>query len=199
MIKKNILMLYFASLSLFGKTQIPVLRSNTSNTEKEASVIFKNFSGQYDFIISFTRESYWWGNKRFFWILGHKQDHWEKLFLSEKQKKNSEWSKPVISKEEFNQNNADSIVNFFNQNRFWELNRDSLNINQREIDDKKNQVFSISDAVNYKFEILSKQEFLIIACYAPEHFLEKIPEIKCREVFIRCRDFFISQLKKTNN
>ncbi len=196
MIRKSLLIISLSGLSYFAKAQIPALKSNTSSAEKEASVIFGSFYGQYDFIISYTRESYWWSNKRSFGILGYRQGHWEKLLLNEKQRKDGKWSKPAIHKIGLNQNAADSIINFFNQNGFWRLDRDSLNINQRKIDDNKNQLFSISDGVNYKFEIMSKQEFLIIESYEPDYLLEKIPEIKCRETFIKCRNFFVSQFNK---
>lgn len=199
MIRKGLLTLPFLILFFASRAQIPALKSNTPIAAKEASLIFKNFDGKYDFVIAFTKESYWWGNRRLYNILAYKQGEWKKLSLSQKQRKNGKWSKPMVVEQEFNQSNGDTIVSFFNRNSFWKLNRDSLNINRKKINDTTVQAFTISDAVNYKFEIVSNNEFLIIESYAPEYLLEKIPEIKCREVFIKCRDFFVSQLKRENN
>ena len=78
---------------------------------------------------------------------------------------------------------------------FYSLNRDSLNISSKKINDKQNEVFSVDDGINYKFEILSKSDFLIIESYEPEYFLQKIPELRSRKEFVKCRDWFLVKYK----
>ena len=194
--KKNLLIAGFVCLSYSVKAQLPVLKSNTTEIEKANSLIYKNFYGKYDFVVSCIEESYWWGNRRFYKIFACKNGRWEKISLSQKEKKNDEWSKPVIHTEEFDKDKADSLMSLLNKNGFWKLNKDSLNITQRRVSEKQDQVFSISDGVNYKFEIFSNKDFQIIESYSPDYFYKKMPEIKCRGIFIRCRDLFLSAYNK---
>jgi hypothetical protein len=180
-------------LNLYTYGQIPVIKSNT--TELEKSTIYKKFQGKYDFLIAYTEESYWWSNKEHYQILGLKEGHWSLITLTSKRKKNGEFTKPSIRIDYFDNNGGQILLSQLNQTNFWALERDSLNIKHRQNPDSTKTEFSLSDGVNFRFEILTKEGFRIIEAYEPEYFFEKIPEIKARQRFIINRDIFRTILK----
>lgn len=178
------------------KAQTLSLTSNTSENDKTTSIIYKNFNNQFDLLIAFNNESYWWGNSKRYTLLAFKEGVCFKGTVSLKKNKHEVWSKPKLKLKKVNCDSAKQIVNYFNEAGFYLLNRDSLNINKKMINDTLFEVFTIDDGVNCKFEILSKKSFLIIESYEPDYFLKKIPELKSRRTFIKCRDFYLSKYKE---
>ncbi len=195
MITKLYRVFFITSLSLlfafFTKAQAPALNTNTSENEKATSMIYKNFSGQFDLLIAYTTESYWYSNIINYQLLVFKKGICLKGSFFSKKNKHNTWSEPKIKFKEINCDSANYIVKYLNDAGFYSLNRDSLNVNKRKINEKQDEVFTINDGVDYKFEIFSKTKFLIIESYMPEYFLKKIPELKSRETFIKCRDWFL--------
>ena len=173
---------------------MPKFNSNTSGDEKLASPIYKNLANQYDLIIGYTRESYWWSDKEIYSLLAFKNGICLKGSFYSKRRKNDSWSKPRIKFVEINRDSASFILNYLRDAGFFALNRDTLNINHRSINDKQDEVFSVDDGVNYKFEILTRNSFTIIESYQPDYFLEKLPEYKSRGIFIKCRNWFVAKL-----
>ncbi|HVS93299.1 MAG TPA: hypothetical protein VHE59_14775 [Mucilaginibacter sp.] len=196
---KTFFIYLFLFSGLFVKAQLPILKSNTTDEQKQSSDIYNNFHDNYDFVISCNSQSYWWSDKKIYEVLAYGNGHWERISLYSKRHHNGKWSKPYIKIDSFDNERAEKLIELFNKNDFWHLSNDSLNIHQKRINDTLFKTYDISDDVNYKFEIMTKNDFLIIQCYAPEYFLEKIPEIKSREVFIKCRDEFLSAYKSDEN
>ncbi len=193
--KKFLIIALLLVLALFSRAQIPKFKSNTSENEKLLSPIYKSLSNQYDLIIGFTAECYWWSDRKPYRLLAFKNGIWLKGYFYSKRRKNHSWTNPTIKLKEINKDSANSILNYLSDAGFFVLNRDTLNIDRRKINDKQDEVFSISDAVNYRFEILTKNTFTIIESYQPDYFLEKLPEFKSREIFIKYRDWFIEKYK----
>jgi len=193
--KIAVIIVLLLSGTLNIKAQTLNLKSNTTPSERETSIIYKNFADQYDLLIAYTRESYWWENLKDCNVLAFKDGVCLKGYIYSKKNKNGIWSKPKIKLHEVNCDSAKMIQTYLNDAGFYTLNRDTLNINHKEINDKQDAVFSVDDGVNYKFEILTKKDFLIIESYEPEYFLQKIPELRTREEFIKCRDWFLSKYK----
>jgi len=55
---KNITFVAFIMLRVFvTKAQTPVLNENTSLSEKQESIIYKNFAGEYEFMVAYTIEA----------------------------------------------------------------------------------------------------------------------------------------------
>lgn len=183
--------LLLLSLQVYG--QIPVLQSD-SNQPNE-STIQKTFEGKYDFLIAYTEESYWWSDRQLYQILALKDGKWSLITLASKKKKSGEFRKPTIKVSSYDKDKAQLLLNQLDQIGFWTLSTDSLNITQRENPDSTVMRYTLSDAVNYKFEIMTKEGYKVIEAYAPEHFLEKLPEIKSRQKFIIGRDIFKTALK----
>ena len=125
-------------------------------------------------------------------LLGYKNGQWQKIYYITKRKKSGKWEKPSIRFKNFDSSWADSLLDFWGKEKFWTLNSDSLNINERAIPGTtKIQKFLVSDSPNYRFEIIQKDQYLSIESYAPDYYLEKMPEIKCRATFIKCREKFV--------
>jgi hypothetical protein len=193
--KKVLITTLAVLLAFYTGAQIPVLTSNTTDYEMATSIIYKNFSNQYDLLIAYTRESYWWSNLKSYSLLAFQNGACLKGAIYSKKNKHGIWSKPEIKFDEINCDSAKYIVEYLNDAGFYLLNRDTLNINKRKIDDKKVEMFSVEDGVNYKFEIISKNDFLIIESYEPEYLFKKLPELTSRGTFIKCRDWFLSKYK----
>ncbi|MDB4919267.1 hypothetical protein [Mucilaginibacter sp.] len=193
MLKRLFFTFVIFTFALSVKAQLPVIKSNAS--EKDKSLIYKNLRNQYDFIIAYTAESYWWSNKANYNILALKNGLWLKGHLYSQKRKNDTWRKPIVILKEVDPDSASYIIKHLDSAGFYQLNRDSLNISERRINERTVQRISISDGVNCRFEILSKNDFLIIESYAPEFFIEKMPEIKSRGFFIKYRDWFLLKYK----
>ncbi|HMG07485.1 MAG TPA: hypothetical protein VK609_03185 [Mucilaginibacter sp.] len=79
--------------------------------------------------------------------------------------------------------------------RLWSVSRDSLNIHERRNKNGTVTKLSVYDDNNYRFEVFNKDNFAIIESYAPEYFLEELPENKILERFIKVRDWFVVNYK----
>ncbi|WP_206684043.1 hypothetical protein [Pontibacter beigongshangensis] len=184
------ILLLFSSCAYGQKS---VLQSDSKQPNE--STIQMTFEGQYDFLVAYTEESYWWSDRQFYQILALKDGKWSLITLVSKRKKNGDFRKPTIRVSSFEKDKAQLLLNQLDQLSFWTLNSDSLNITRRENPDSTVTTYTISDAVNYKFEVMTKEGYKVIEAYAPEHFLEKLPEIKSRQKFIIGRDIFKTALK----
>ncbi|MEP6612828.1 MAG: hypothetical protein ABJA76_13110 [Mucilaginibacter sp.] len=165
------------------------MSENISLAEKNESIIYKNFVGECDFMIAYTQESFWWGNRKFYNLLALKKGTWFKGYLSSQHLKSGKWTYPRVKFKEVDPDSATFIAKYLNSEGFYTLNNASLNITTRQVNGKV-QHFSLSDAVNYKFEILVGDKLAIIQSYAPAYFFEKIPEDTARAAFIKYRDWF---------
>ena len=195
MIKKLFFIIAILSSSFFAKGQIPFLQSNSTEDEKATSIIYKNFYNKYDFIIAYTRDSYWWRNIQSYSILALKNGIWFKGYIFSKKSKSGRWSKPKIKFIGVNPDSSLAIVEYLKNVGFYSLNKDSLAIDKKDVGNNKIELFSRNNGVDYKFEMLSKSAFVIIESYEPDYFLERMPYLKDRRHFIICRNWFISKYK----
>ena len=56
--------------------------------------------------------------------------------------------------------------------------------------------YSKSDGIDFSFEIIKNNEYLLIAAYEPEYYLKLIPEGTSRRTFILCANLFTNALKE---
>jgi hypothetical protein len=176
-----IIILFFVS----SKAQLPSIENNQSEIKKAESIIYNLYNGKQDFLIAYTMESYWWSDKKYYEILIFRNNNWEKFSLRMMRKRNHEFSKPIISKQRIN-NDSFKLIDDLTTLNFWSLKSEDLNITKHHKDSVVTK-YSIDDGVNYKFEILTKNEFRIIEAYEPEYFLMKMPETVDREIFIKAK------------
>jgi len=171
--------------------QIKPFKANATDKQKTESVIYKNFVNECDLMIAYTRENYWWHAKRYYSLLALNKGRWYRGYLFSEQLKSGKWTYPKIRFEEVDADSAMAMIGYLNKAGLYTLSQDSLNIDTKIVDEDKVRKFSVSDGVNYKFEILYKNELAIVEAYSPEYLLSKLPEIKTREAFIKCRDWFV--------
>ena len=182
------------SLASMVKAQVPVIISNTTEKDKTESGIYQAFNGKYDFVIAYTNPSFWRSNILQYKILALKNNSWSYISY-DFYKKGKSWSKPRIKERPFNFHKAETLIELLEQNHFWLLSRDSLNIQERRNSDGSVSKFNMYDDTNHKFEIITTSNYVIIEAYAPEYFLEVLPEIKSRELFIKCRNIFLGAIR----
>ena len=195
MLKNTILVAFIMVGAFVTKAQTPVLNENTSLSEKYESIIYKNFVGECDLMIAYTEESYWWGNRKFYNLLALKKGIWFKGYLSSQLLKSGKWTYPKVKFKEVDPDSASSIVNYLKTAGLFKLSQDSLKITKKRINDSVYTAFSLSDGVNYKFEMLNKDKLTIIEAYEPEYFLQRIPDINAMAAFIKYRDWFTLKYK----
>lgn len=195
MAKRGCFILIIILVAFYTKAQVPAIKSNTTEEEKKQSIIYKAFANQYDFLIAYSSDSYWSSNMRAYKILAIKNGSYLKGTYISKSKGNNKWAKPVIKFEKANIDTAREIVKYFNNSKFWSLNRDTLNIHEKKTD-TLTWSLGCDDCATNKFETISTDGFSIIESIAPETYLEFLPELKSREVFIKCRNWFLSKYKK---
>ena len=182
---------------LILNAQIPNFKSNVPEEVELSSPVYKKFAGDYDFIIAYCNLSYWSGNIMNYSILAYKDNEWFKIKFAAT-KKNDKWSKPKMITKPFNGYFARRLIDSLNRLSFWSMSQDSLNIDEREIDDNKLEKFDISDGTSYNFELLSSKAFSIIYAYAPEFYLSKLPEITIRKRFLHCLNLFFNAYNSKN-
>ncbi|QHL87485.1 hypothetical protein GU926_08555 [Nibribacter ruber] len=185
------LLIFFvaSSFGVLGQN-LPHIEANTNAEERSNSVIYKAFHDQYDFLISYSEESYWWSNKLDYKILATKDETWYCLRYTSKQKKDKSFSKPFITKQKIRKKKGDLLLDELSRLGFWTLNQDSLNYATKDNDGGRSMTYTVSDGVNYKFEILTKEGFKLISAYEPDYFLIELPEYKQRQKFIEARNVF---------
>jgi hypothetical protein len=194
---KIYLLVLLQIVSLLSYGQIPVIQSNTNVVEQNKSTIQNLFTGQYDLLIAYSEDCYWWSNKQDYQLLAVKEGKWCKLNVSSRKKKNGDFTKPTITHTRIDNRSGELLLKQFNEIEFWALDRDSLNITTKQVNDSVSTNYSLSDGVNYKFEILTKESYKIIEAYEPEYFLTRLPEFKQRQTFIIARNLYKTIIKDT--
>ncbi|GAA4313786.1 hypothetical protein [Nibribacter koreensis] len=188
----KIQLLIFFIASSFGVLgqNLPHIEASTNLHERNNSVIYKAFHDQYDFLISYSEESYWWSNRCEYRILATKDDAWYCLRYTSKQKNDKSFSKPFITKQKIRKKKGDLLLDELSRLGFWTLNQDSLNYTTKHNGGGRTTTYTVSDGVNYKFEILTREEFKTISAYEPDYFIQELPEYKQRQMFIYSRNAF---------
>lgn len=148
-----------------------------------------------DFVLAFSKESYWWSNIENFKLLTRKGKKWTTWTYKRKWKSSSDVlnNKGKKKKKYFTRiTTVDSLaVNELFDNwrsiKFSELHLDSLN---------STRGYEIFDAVNDKFNIETVFGNRLIESYAPEYYIQKFPDMYERALFIQGRDIFLQWWKK---
>jgi hypothetical protein len=171
--------------------QIPPIQSNTSWKDSTTSFLVKVLNNQYDFLLGYKIESFWWSNTQVYKVLAYKNSHWQAIqIVSTKNKKDR--VKTEISKWNFSSDSAFKLINGLSALHFWTLDHDLLNQEGVPISDSTVRKLQIADGVNYKFEILTKEGYRIIQSYEPETYLKEFPKMTIRKIFIDGRELFLN-------
>jgi len=150
------------------------------------SIAFQEYANQFDFLIAYSKSSYWYGNKIDLNIIGILADECTLIRYT----KNEKGILPFIESVQINTSSFNSLLNQLTKSGFWNLSLDSLN--QTCIND---DCFVITDGVGYRFEIITKDAFRVVSSYMPEAYLKQFPSMTQRKTFIDCRNIFNKFLK----
>jgi hypothetical protein len=135
------------------------------------------------------QESHWWSNKVNYQIIAYQNSIWN-CKCDCKKGENGKFTKLSIRTKNIDQNKVKVLISDLTRLSFWKLENVRLSIQTRKKPDSTISRFSITDGVNYRFEIFSKDKFRIIESYEPVYYLQKLPEIKDREVFLKAKELF---------
>ena len=206
--------LIIISFFLFGQCktfgQIPNLIHNYTNQDSSQNPLIDSFANKYDFIIAYTEQSYWWANRKNYKILTCSDNTWSWWTYSDNfiQGTLNKKTKKVIvdtikighyfkGKTILTSSSALELLLNLGSNNFWSLNNDSLNQSRLYLirilnGDTTFRTASISDGINYRFDILNKTRLRVIESYEPDYFFELFPDMIERRKFIKSRDTFLS-------
>ena len=188
--------------SLQGLSQNPdfvanVKKQDTLHSEKLIDIV-KN----YEFSIAYTADSYWWAEKKDFYILAFSNKKWTLITYKKHYYKDTAYlydttkmPDVTVSKRKVSRRQVNKLFTILNNERFWTLDTDSLNITSRKLTDSTSIKMDITDGVNYKFEIVANSRMRIVQAYEPYEYLKHFPEIIIRQNFINCLEAF-EKLKK---
>ena len=188
-----IVIFLFVSTISFG--QLPTFDSNVAESDKDESLIYQTFRGQYELMISFTKDCYW-PNGQVFYVLGLKAGKWEKFKWTVKFE---DGEKIIIAKTNRRRLNIsdrkiEGILSFWKENQFFLLARDSLNLMEKVIDRDTKVTMFVTDGCTDRFDVLTMDSYRIVSAYLPDHFQKEIPVLQ-RQKFILSRDKFLEHVQ----
>lgn len=193
---------------IFG--QMPDIRHNYTKRDSTENPLIDSFAKRYDFTITYTEQSYWWSDRKNYKILACSANKWTSWTYSDyfiqwtKKKGKKKIAVDTVRSGQFFKGKTDlestsvlQLLSALDSNYFWTLNNDSLNqtriIETRiENGDTINRRASISDGINYRFDILSKTKLRVIESYEPDYFVKLFPDMFERKRFVISRDAFLS-------
>jgi hypothetical protein len=193
--KVIIILLLFLSLDAF--CQIPSFEHDFKSTDSIENPLIKSTLMDYDIIISYTEQNYWWSGRKYYQILAFKNNEWSNWYYSDfriKETNNSDGTikqdtirdgKLYGGKKKLKHFNVSKLLFHFEQTGFWKLEREEIN-----------KTVNIDDGTNYRFEIFTRQKARVAESYMPDFYLEKNPEDINIRKFIENRDFFLKWWNK---
>lgn len=178
------------------------------NVKAEDTLVQENLTPiikDYDFSIAYSTESYWWISRKDFYILASRANRWYLITYKKHYQKDTSGqyyydtvTAPTISfsRQRVSNKNIKKLFSVLDAQRFWSMNTDSLDIDEKKNSDTSYLSMSITDGVLYRFEVNSGAKKRIVDAYEPEELLEFLPEITVRRNFIICRDAFVDLKRK---
>ena len=194
--------------------QLPDFIHNYTKQDSATNPLIDSFAKQYNFIMAYTEQSYWWSDRKNYKILAYSNNRWTYWTYSESilqgtKKKNIKTiqidkvrAKHFFKGEKTLENlSVSQLLNDLTKNAFWALNNDSLNqtgVFERvaQNGDTITRFASIDDGINYRFDLLKDNNLRSIESYEPEYFLTQFPNMSSRKIFIRNRDIFLNWWEK---
>ncbi|MEP3390674.1 MAG: hypothetical protein ABJO02_20945 [Reichenbachiella sp.] len=190
--KVLLLTLTFLPAILFGQ-DLPEVRTNLSTEESQNSIIWAEFSDEYDQVLSFSRNSYW-SEQKVYIIYGRTNGQWERIKLTQKLDDNKDIIRTKSRELSFNEDKFQELLTFFDSRNFWVFELDSLNLHEEIREDGSSTLWTKSDGTTDSFEVINIDQHRLISSYEPEYFQELIP-VEQRRKFIECMNKFLSQNK----
>lgn len=177
--------------------QIRLFTNNATNSDTLESIVFKEFSKKYDFLMSYSANSFWCRLRTRNIIIANKKNKWSLIFYDRFYSEDTSGyiikSQPIktkIYKKRINKRKVNELLLTFDAERIWNFDTDSLSIMGRKLNDSMSTFISMTHGVSHRFEFISKDGYRIVECYNPEGYLKELPEIVLRQNFINCIEKF---------
>ena len=195
--KTTVKIILFLFLSLDAFCQIPSFEHNFKSIDSIENPLLKSSLVNYDVIISYTEQNYWWSDRKYYQILAFKNNEWTNWYYSDfriKKTKNTDGTitqdtiregKLYEGKKKLKNSKVSKLLFHFEQTGFWKLEREEIN-----------KTVNIDDGTNYRFEIFTRQKARVAESYMPDFYIEKNPEDINIRKFIENRDFFLKWWNK---
>lgn len=153
------------------------------------SLLVNQLQAQYDFVLGYTEGSYWWQNQQHYKVLARSGEQWYAIEISGRKNKRGK-VKTGLRKCNFSTDLATQLMDSLDARNFWNLNPRLLNQTSWPLNDSIAESLHISDGVNNKFKVLSRDSYKVIESYEPDSYLSKFPAMTSRKTFIDCRRLF---------
>ncbi|WP_258101409.1 hypothetical protein [Marinoscillum pacificum] len=173
--------------------ELTEVRTNLSTEESQNSIIWTEFSDEYDQVLAFSRNSYW-SQQKVYIIYGRTNGQWERIKLTLKLDGNKNIIRTKSRKLSFGEGKFQELLTFFDSRDFWNFELDSLNLHEEVREDGSGTLWTKTDGTTDSFEVISNGHHRIISSYEPEYFQELIP-VEQRRKFIECRNEFLRMNK----
>lgn len=184
------LFLFALLFPLFATAQKPNVNYGIIDST-DHSFAFKTLHNLYDEVIAYTVEGYWRSDRINYAIVASKNGEYFKGSLYLKRTPNNTWTKPAYKFKKVNPLKVKALLANLENAGLWRLNVDSLNNQEKKTADGMVTHVTLSDGMNFRFELFSIDKFLTIQSYEPDYFLKKMPLSTQRDIFIKIRDRFV--------
>lgn len=186
------LVLWLFLISLASQAQdIPEVNWSPAKPDKYSILPELLEKRKYDVVISYLDKQSWLGG-RHYKVLRVYNGTWNldryHVSVSDKVKHFRPRGKKIHS------DSIHSVLNFWKEIGFLELNTDSLNVKMKKVNDSTTLNYTVTDGNTEVFEILTKTSYYSISAYMVERFQIKVP-VRQRAVFILGKQKFLGMLK----
>jgi len=192
---KLLMLVFFFVMPFLAIAQKPEINYTGLDSQRH-SLAYRLFSDKFDTVIAYTTEGYWQSDNSHYYILAVKGGFYYKGTVNSKRVSTGNWSKPYFKLKKVEPKKARGLIEYLNKSNLWGLSRDSLNNQKQRNPDGTFSELTLQDATNYRFELITPDNYSIIDAYSPEYFLEELPEYIQRAQFIKIRDRFLSAYKE---
>lgn len=188
---KKLLYAYVLILSSYSFGQIPKYTSNAIDLDLSTSSVYSEFQNGYEVIFSHNLSSYW-----------QKRENYQILVFDEGTWKIINWShkrinpnNPKIRRKRKKVRAIDSkkvneFLELVDSVKFFHLHNDSLNWNEKYLNDGSVLKTSVLDGHTHEFQIISQYGFFTLQASNPER-LQEFIAVEQRKIFLKIENEFL--------
>ncbi len=190
---------YFSFSGVAFSQLIPIQKIDSVFKENNFSLSIQDQISEFDEYLIY-RQYNSWTKSHILNFLGSKNGDWSafSFFVNYKGNSYSEQKDFKIKKKKIkiNDQQVKALFSYFDSTNFWNSQKDSLNNNERKINDSITEIIFHTNGIVDQFLISSKQNNYFISVYTVDYVQKELPD-NHKLSFILCRNKYIS-LFKTN-
>ena len=172
------------SLNTFG--QLPTFKSNVKSKESKQSIVKRNFSSKFEYIISYYAHSYWSQDQTYI-IFGHDGREWRVLEWTIEMDKQKQIKKQRTRKLKYSQGQFGEFMALMSRCTICNLEQGPLNLNKKDNGDGTETSIFVSDGLFEQIELISPKSHRISNSYAANSLQDEYPTSD-RQSFIDFRN-----------